>query len=368
MTAPAAPDPALALLAGAPLGEGGKVLLLGCAGAPALIAGYAGRYAETYCQEDHQPAAARIAAAGRVRVLLGDLPCCAARPAGADEDALPPHRFPESHFNRIVLRLGRGTAQVNASLIEAFRMLKPGGELLAAAANQDGAKSFAKRAEGHFGGLELLALKHSCRLFRFRKRATEPSDPLEDPGYFRSLTHILAYPGGEIRYRTKPGVFAYRGTDAGTALLGGLLPDCSGKRVLDLCCGSGPLALAALARGAAEVLAVDASATAIACAERNFSASGLPGKTLCADLEDRLPAGFDLVLANPPFHDGSATDYSLPARVLSAIAAALRPGGEAWLVANQFLDYARPAQTLFASAGIAARAAGYLVHHMVKAD
>jgi 16S rRNA (guanine1207-N2)-methyltransferase len=359
-------DPALALLAGAPAGEGERVLLLGCADSPALIGNHAGRYRETFCHEDSQPAAARIATDGRVRVLLGDLPCCARRPEGAEEDFLPPHRFPEAHFDRIVLRLGRGTAHVNASLIEAFRMLKPDGELLAAAANQEGAKSFAKRAEGHFGGGELLSLKHSCRLFRFRKRALAPVEPVEDPGYFRSLTHTLIHPGGETRYRTKPGVFAYRGTDAGTALLGSLLPDCAGKRVLDLCCGSGPLALAAFARGAAEVLAVDASATSIACAERNFSESGFPGKALCADLDQGIPGGFDLVLANPPFHDGSATDYTLPARVAEAVAGALRPGGEAWLVANQFLDYARPAQPLFAQVRTAARAAGYLIHHMVK--
>jgi 16S rRNA (guanine1207-N2)-methyltransferase len=367
MTPAGTSDPALALLAGAPVGEGGRVLLLGCGEAPALVAAYADRYPETFCQEDSQPAAARIPANGRVRVLLGDLPCCASRPAGAEEDFLPAHRFPESHFDRIVLRLGRGTAHVNASLIEAFRMLRPGGELLAAAANQEGAKSFAKRAEGHFGNLELLALKHSCRSFRFRKQASGPAAPIEDPGYFRSLAHGLAHPGGEVRYRTKPGVFAYRGTDPGTALLGGLLPDCTGKRVLDLCCGSGPLALAAFARGAAEVVAIDASATAIACAERNFTASGLPGKTLCADLEAPLAGGFDLVLANPPFHDGSATDYTLPARVLEAVAAALRPGGEAWLVANQFLDYARPAKPLFDQVATAARAAGYLIHHVVKA-
>lgn len=359
-------DPALVLLEGVPPGEGERALLLGCSGSPALIGKHAGHYREAFCQEDSQPASTRIAADARVRVLLGDLPCCSERPS-ADEDFLPDHRFPGGHFDRIVLRLGRGTAQVNASLTEAFRMLKPGGELLAAGANQEGAKSFAKRAEAHFGNGELLALKHSCRLFRFRKTMSEPSDPVEDPGYYRSLEHTLTHPGGEIRYRTKPGVFAYRGTDAGTALLGGLLPDCAGKRVLDLCCGSGPLALAAFARGASEVMAIDASATAIACARRNFADSGLRGSVLCAEFNAAPADGFDCVFANPPFHDGSATDYTLPSRVAEAVAAALRPGGEAWLVANQFLDYARPAKPLFERVEPVARSAGYIIHHMVKA-
>jgi 16S rRNA (guanine1207-N2)-methyltransferase len=362
-------DPALALLASAPAGEGRRALLLGCAGAPDLIRGYAARYGEVLCHEDLRTAADRIGAGGPVRVLLGDLPCCSERPAGAGEDFLPEHRFPPGHFDRIVLRLGRGTAQANAALLEAFRMLREGGELLAAAANQEGIKSFAKRAEAHFGGGELLSLKHSCRLLRYRKSGPAPAAPVEDPGYYRSLRHTLAYPGGEVAYRTKPGVFAYRGTDPGTALLARSLPDCAGMRVLDLCCGSGPLALAAFARGAAEVDALDASAAAIACAQRNFAEAGRPGRALCADLGAlRLPglAGrFDRVLANPPFHAEGATDYSLPGRVAEAIAAALRPGGEAWVVANQFLDYARPARARFANVGIAERASGYLIHHMV---
>lgn len=358
-------DPALALLESAPTGEGRRVLLLGCAEAPALVERYAARYGEVLCREDMRPAAALIREGGPVRALLGDLPCCETRPAGAAEDFLPAHRFPEGHFDRIVYRLGRGTAQVNAALSESFRMLKMGGELLAAAANQEGIKSFAKRAELHFGAGELLALKHSCRLLRFRKGAAEPSRPIDDPGYYRSLRHVLIHAAGETAYRTKPGVFAYRGTDPGTALLARHVPDCAGLRVLDLCCGSGALGLAAFARGAAEVLALDASATAIACATRNFAEAGLPGRALCADLEGAASGGFDLVLANPPFHEGAATDYSLPVRVLEAIAAALRTGGEAWVVANQFLDYAKPARARFASAEIAARADGYLIHHMV---
>jgi 16S rRNA (guanine1207-N2)-methyltransferase len=371
-------DPALKLLAGAPVGEGERALLLGCAGdagpSGSLLRGYAARYGEIICHEDLRPAyaAAQRAAedagprARAITAITGDLPCCETRPAGVAEDFLPQHRFPEGHFDRIVLRLGRGTALVNAALLESFRMLKEGGELIACAANQEGVKSFAKRGEAHFGNLDLLALKHSCRLLRFTKRSPQPAAPAEDPGYYVSLKHSLAHPGGSIDYRTKPGVFAYRGTDAGTALLAAQLPECAGRRVLDLGCGSGALALAAYARGASEVTALDASAVAIACAARNFAEARRDGATLCADLADPgLPGGFDLVIANPPFHAEGATDYGLPARVVAAIAGALRPGGEAWIVANQFLDYAGPARARSSTATVAARGAGYLIHHMV---
>lgn len=360
-------DPALALLAGTPAGEGERALLLNCAAAPNLIAEHAARYGETLCQEDWQPRAAGLAASETVRILLGDIPCCLARPEGPAEDFLSPFAYPEGHFDRIVLRLGRGTAQADAALIESFRLLREGGELVAAAANREGIKSFAKRAEAHFGNGNLAALKHGCRLFRYRKQASLPAAPAEDPAYFHSLRHILRHAAGEVPYRTKPGIFAYRATDPGTALLARHLPDCSGRRVLDLCCGSGALALAAFARGAAEVLAVDASATAVACAQRNFSEAGFPGATLCSDLAGVPAGGYDLAIANPPFHAEGAADYSLPVRVSEALASALGPGGEALVVANRFLDYAGAARSRFASAATIADADGYRIHRMVMA-
>ena len=368
-------DPALRLLASAPAGTGARALLLGIGGDAALLRAYGLAYQETWChnlqQPDHDRASAAAAASGPgVHFLLGDIPCSERAPVAAGqvaEDALPGKMFPPGHFDRIVMRLGRGTAQVNASLQEAFRLLRPGGELLAAAANQEGVKSFAKRAGDHFGNLEIAAIKSNCRLLRLRKESQEPLKAVEDPGYFRSRRHALAFPGGEISYLTKPGVFAYRGTDAGTALLARHLPDCTGKRVLDLGCGSGALSLAAFARGAASVEAVDNNAVAIACAERNFAEAGLAALAVCADLETYAAEGFDLILTNPPFHADGATDYALPGKVVATLARMLRPGGEAWLVANQFLDYGGPARQRFQSAVIVARDPGYSIHHMVMA-
>lgn len=363
-------DPALRLLAALPAGSGGRALLLGCAGDAELIRAHAAAFAETWCHSLGQPDHDRALAApgAGVQCILGDIPC-AERAPGSDpgEDALPEKAFPAGHFDRVVFRLGQGTAQLNATLIEAFRLLRPGGELWAAGANQEGVKSFAKRAEAHFGNQRLAAVKSSCRLLRMERESGGPAHPVEDPGYFRSLEHALAHPRGSLAYRTKPGVFAYRGTDAGTALLARLLPECAGKRVLDLGCGSGPLSLAACAMGAASVTALDNNAVAVACARRNFAAAGAPAEAVCADLSAYAGEGFDLILSNPPFHADGATDYGLPERVVAALARMLRPGGEARLVANQFLDYARPAGARFHTFETLARENGYAVHHMVMA-
>lgn len=75
-------------------------------------------------------------------------------------------------------------------------------------------------------------------------------------------------------------------------------------RVLDVCTGSGCLAIA-LARELPEasVLASDVSDAALAIAQRNVARYGLASRVTCActDLLDGLPRPFDLIVANPPY-------------------------------------------------------------------
>lgn len=382
-------DPALRLLIEADPDDaeripGAKALLI-LAGDGALAAAYAPRFAEVHCHNAYHPqheaalAATRTAGLANVQCVLGDLPC-ADRTAnrlnspdspaieGDGETLLSAIRYPEGTFDAIAFRLGQGTALLNAVLTESFLLLKPGGVLMVAGHNQEGIKSFAKRAEAHFGNQGMAGLKSGCRLLRYRKESQRPMEPVEAPRYFHPVHLELEIPGGRrIQYLTKPGIFAYRATDPGTALLAKHLPDCGGKSVLDLGCGSGALSLAAFALGAESVAASDSSAIAVACAEANFSALGLAGKTHCGDLGRGLEGGFDLVLSNPPFHKDGETDYGLPERILNAIWQQLRPGGEAYLVANQFLDYSPLAKRIFGEASIVVRDPGYLIHRMVKA-
>jgi len=93
----------------------------------------------------------------------------------------------------------------------------------------------------------------------------------------------------------------------GDLLAGGALPTARPRRVLDLCCGSGCLAiLAALAFPRAKIDAVDLSAGALALARRNVATHRLGDRITLhrGDLFKPLQGQrYDLIISNPPYVD-----------------------------------------------------------------
>jgi release factor glutamine methyltransferase len=122
-----------------------------------------------------------------------------------------------------------------------------------------------------------------------------------------------------------------------------------GSAVLDLCTGSGALAVAAARAGAAEVTAVDVSRRAALSARLNAALNGVRLRVLRGDLFAPVRGRtFDLILANPPYlpsptdavpvrgaaraweggHDGRVVID----RITERAAGHLRPGGRLLLV------------------------------------
>lgn len=112
----------------------------------------------------------------------------------------------------------------------------------------------------------------------------------------------------------------------------------------DLGCGNGLMtAYLAAALPAASVLGSDADADAVASTRATLAANGLEREGVTVTWDDGLSrvadASLDLVLLNPPFHDGTAVDATLVQGLLDAAARVLRPGGQLWFVHNSHLRY-----------------------------
>jgi 16S rRNA (guanine1207-N2)-methyltransferase len=88
---------------------------------------------------------------------------------------------------------------------------------------------------------------------------------------------------------------------------------------------------------------VDADIEAVRCAARSLGAAGLhdarvlPSDVASAVINER----FDVVITNPPFHVGKATDLSVPLQFIHEAWEVLSPDGRLFLVANRTLPYER---------------------------
>jgi release factor glutamine methyltransferase len=89
-----------------------------------------------------------------------------------------------------------------------------------------------------------------------------------------------------------------------------------GATVLDLCTGSGALAIAAARRGAREVMAVDVSRRAVLTTRLNARLNGVRVRAVRGDLFAAVgEARFDAIVSNPPYVPGASD--ALPSAGLS---------------------------------------------------
>ena len=159
----------------------------------------------------------------------------------------------------------------------------------------------------------------------------------------------------ELALRGIGAVFGGAGADAGSLLLldaldraltAGELGTAESPVVAaaDLGCGNGLMtAYLAAALPEASVLGSDVDADAVGSTRETLAANTLARENVQVSWDDalsRLEAeSLDLVLLNPPFHDGTTVDATLVQGLLDSAARVLRPGGQLWFVHNSHLRY-----------------------------
>ncbi|MSR35218.1 MAG: class I SAM-dependent methyltransferase [Gemmatimonadetes bacterium] len=258
------------------------------------------------------------------------------------------------------IRIPRETLPLRQLLKNAFDVLRIGGHCFIAGANDEGARSAARSLHQLFGNAEVLARGSGHRVIAASKDAATPTNPAGLDSPYLDGDNFCAY---DVTLRThaftvysRPGVFSWDHLDEATATLANVMQVNAGDSVLDLGCGAGVLGtLAALLSQTGRVVMVDADTEAIRSATSTAEAAGAHGVTvLASDVADAvIDQRFDVVVTNPPFHTGKATDLDLPGHFIRDAWTVLEPGGRLYLVANRTLPYERAIRKRFGNISVA---------------
>jgi 16S rRNA (guanine1207-N2)-methyltransferase len=242
--------------------------------------------------------------------------------------------WPEcSPVDAVALRLPKDKTAFEMALHAASGRLKVGGKLWVYGANDEGIKSATKRVSALFGPVEILVSRKHCRVL-------EATRPTEVEGLLPALsdwkTHTdLGFSGGVISQTSYPGVFAKGLLDDGTRLLLDALPKLEpATRVLDYASGSGVIGMGLLqATPTLSLTLIDADAICIEAAKANLPhATCHIGASLSA-LPESEP--FDIIVANPPYHDGKARSMSVIQTLIRDAPGRLADGAALWLVVQR---------------------------------
>lgn len=275
---------------------------------------------------------------------------------------LEPEQEETEHFPLVLVLPPRQRDEARYLLAEAVTRAAPGGSIVAAATNTEGARSIEADLAKLTGGEIASLSKNKSRVFWVTHDPAQIDQVLLrqwlDFGTPRRLEK-------DARFLTLPGLFAWDRIDAGSALLAQHLPvDLAGQGA-DLGCGFGYLSAEILAR-CPDVTALDlyeAERVALDLADKNLTP--LRGDVtldfLWHDVTAGLRGTYDFIVSNPPFHTGRAARTDLGQAFILAATKALKPGGRLFIVANQNLPYEATIAANISRHRIVATANGYKI-------
>lgn len=267
----------------------------------------------------------------------------------------------EDGFDLVLVLPTRQRQEARAQLARAAMKVRPGGMVLACAANTEGAKTLESDLESLLGGADSLS-KNKCRV------VWHSMDPEKlDTGLMAEWSR-LDEPRAVLdgSWQSRPGLFAWDRIDPASRLLIDHLPETLSGRGADLGAGFGVLSRALLDK-APKVTSIDlyeAEKRALDLAQENLKSyrerATLTG--IWSDVTKGIEGPYDFVIMNPPFHQtGKADRADVGQGFIKAAFDGLRSSGLLYLVANRHLPYEHTLKDLFASVDMIADEGGYKV-------
>lgn len=235
-------------------------------------------------------------------------------------------------------------------------LLPVGSDIFVIGENRSGVRS-AETVIAEWASLEKIDSARRCGLYHGR---------LDHQPEFNADDFRQQYQSDGLVIDTLPGVFSRDGLDPGSALLLSTLSPHTKGKVLDLGCGAGVLSVA-LAKHSPKVRLwlTDVNAAALAASQATLASNGLEGEVFASNVFSDVNGRFDMIISNPPFHDGLQTSLEAANALIRGAAKHLNTGGELRIVANAFLPYPQVLDETFGNHEILAQTGRFRVYRSV---
>ena len=236
----------------------------------------------------------------------------------------------------VFLLLPKNQIEALGLIAHALKLLNGSGVLICAADNKAGGARLGKTLKSF--GLQDFQLESKNKARVAVVDLSKESPDLD--AINQALAKLTPQRIAEDRFWSVPGLYGWDKIDKGSVLLVDTLPQCLSGHVADFGCGYGFLSDAILRMPNVETLTcIDADARALEMCKRNLECFESV-EYFWEDLSQPIFENrFDTIVMNPPFHEGKSTKNSLGQNFIRTAAAALKPSGILWMVANAHLPY-----------------------------
>ncbi|KTF15565.1 methyltransferase [Pseudoalteromonas sp. H105] len=254
------------------------------------------------------------------------------------------HEIAQKQFDLVIYYYPKAKPEAMMTLDNIRAVISDEADLLVVGENKSGVKSIEKQFNSHCEfGRKIDSARH-CALYLFSN--IKPLAEFSISRYHKLFSVDVA--DTQFNAISIPGVFNHGELDAGTKMLLENAPSVKNGQVLDFGCGAGLIAtFLGLKNSGLSFVCSDVSALAAYATTQTLALNNINGKAVLSDGLASINGKFDLIISNPPFHTGIATDYTIAEQFLSNAKQHLTKSGKLTIVANCFLKYPPILETQF---------------------